>query len=72
MSNIHIIYWPLILTTQLSTSNLSDNPDSSHYIYMHTVVFHSNSWYIMLPATCNIKTIDQGLHVHVNVNRGCL
>ena len=74
MSNIHIIiYWPLTLTTQPSTSKLCDNPDLSHYIYIHvyTVVFHSNfSQYIMLPAPYmyKVKTVDQGL----NANRGCL
>ena len=38
------------MTTQPSTSQLSDNPDLSHYIYIYTVVFYSNSQYIMLPT----------------------
>ena len=25
-----------------------------------TVVFHSNGQYIMLPAHCKVKTVDQG------------
>ena len=36
-------------------------------LYMHmilytlcTVVFHSNGQYIMLPAHCKVKTVDQG------------
>ena len=27
---------------------------------LYTVVFHSNSQYIMLPAHCEVKTVDQG------------
>ena len=27
---------------------------------LYTVVFHSNGQYIMLPAHCEVKTVDQG------------
>ena len=27
---------------------------------LYTVVFHSNGQHIMLPAQCEVKTVDQG------------
>lgn len=34
----------------------------SHYMYTYTDVFHDNSQCKMLPAHCEVNTVDQGLN----------
>ena len=51
----------------------------SHYMYTYTDVFHDNSQCKMLPAHCEVNTVDQGLnaikgysilHVRVKCRQG--